>query len=307
MGSTMAKSDDYYGEFYEDEENVGDYRRMVKSQERSRKQKKVSDAQNEVGVCPELPPEIYEERAKCRNDFVYMHQKCFPQSTGQKPFSEKQEESTRFDQHVMQRGGRVIKLEPRGFAKTSRLSNEALMAAIEGDQPYILIVCSEMGKAEEVMDSIKTELMTNDALEELYPGVIACFRHLDEKGQKARYQTYGGELTYIMYGMDKIRFPTIPGEKCAGAIIQVKPLSNLKGLFHKVKSGPDAGKVLRPTLVIFDDPQTQKDAASPATVKAIIADIKRSALRGGSHARRVSAIMAITPVMPGDVDRKSVV
>lgn len=293
--------DDFYGEFYEDEENLEDYHRLLASQKRSRKQIKVKDAQNEVGVCPDLTPEIYEEREKCRNDFVYMHQKIYPNSTGQKPFSDRQEQSTRFDQHIMQRGGRLLKLEPRGFAKTSRLANEALVTALEGDQPYILIVCSEMGKAEEVMDSIKTELMTNDMLEYLYPAIIACFRHLDEKGQKARYQTYGGELTYIHYGMDKLRFPTIPGEKCAGSIIQVKPLSNLKGLFHKVKSGQDAGKILRPTLVIFDDPQTQKDAASPSTVKAIIADIKRSALRGGSHSRRVSAIMAITPVMPGDV------
>jgi hypothetical protein len=170
-----------------------------------------------------------------------------------------------------------------------------------GLQDYILIVCSNITKAQEILDSIKTELQNNDKLLELFPGTISCFRHLENNAQKGLYQSYDGELTYIKSTISGIRFPALKDSTSSGKYIEVRPLTNLKGLFHKVKAGPDVGKVFRPTLVIFDDPQTYEDATSPTVVEGIINEIKRSALRGGSHSRRVSAIMAITPVCHGDV------
>lgn len=299
----MSRGVDFFEEsFYEpDEIDAAMYRQQVDSNKRKRNLKRKRDVNNEVGVAPPLPPEMLEKREVYANDFILLHQDVYPESTGIKPFGKIQQESIRFGQDIFKKGGRLLKLEPRGYAKTTRITNEALFAVLAGMQDYVVIVCSNVTKAQEIVDSIRTELMNNDQLLELFPGPIACFRHLDNNPLKARFQTYNGQHTYIKYEIGTIRFPTIPDEPSSGRFIEVRPLTNLKGLNHKVKAGPDAGKVFRPTLVIFDDPQTHDDAKSPTSVASIASKIKRDALKGGSQSRRVSAIMAITPVCNGDV------
>ena len=301
----MTKGMDFFEEdFFEanDENFDADmYRQQVDSNKRKRNFKRKRDVNNEVGVAPLPSPEILEARERYANDFVLLHQEVFPESTGIKPFGIVQQKSIYFGQDVFRKGGRLLKLEPRGYAKTTRITNEALFAVLAGMQDYVVIVCSNVTKAQEIVDSIRTELMNNDSLLELFPGTIACFRHLDNNPLKSRFQTYNGIHTFIKYEIGTIRFPTIPDEPSSGRFIEVRPLTNLKGLNHKVKSGPDAGKVFRPTLVVFDDPQTHEAAKSPTSVTSIVSMIKRDALKGGSQSRRVAAIMAITPVCNGDV------
>ncbi len=299
----MSRGTNYFDDdFYEpDEIDLGMYKQQVETNRRKRNLKRKKDVNNEVGVAPELSPEILAERERYSNDFIALHREVFPESTGIKPFGEVQQKSILFGQDIFRKGGRLLKLEPRGYAKTTRITNEALFALLAGMQDYIVIVCSNVTKAQEIVDSIRTELMNNEKLLELFPGPIACFRHLDNNPLKSRFQTYNGQHTYIKYEVGTIRFPIIPGEPSSGRFIEIRPLTNLKGLNHKIKAGPDAGKVFRPTLVVFDDPQTHEEAKSPTSVKSIVSMIKRDALKGGSQSRRVSAIMAITPVANGDV------
>jgi len=300
----MSRGRDFFSEdLYDEPDDLTSalYQHQVQVNQRARRNKKKQDVNNEVGVAPEPSPEILAERERYANDFVSLHREVFPESTGVKPFGEVQQRSILHGQDIFRKGGRLLKLEPRGYAKTTRITNEALYAVLAGMQNYIVIVCSNVTKAQEIVDSIRTELMNNDRLLELFPGTIACFRHLDNNPLKSRFQTYGGNHTFIKYEISTIRFPIVPNEPSSGKFIEIRPLTNLKGLNHKVKAGPDAGKVFRPTLVIFDDPQTHEDAKSPSSVTSIVSMIKRDALKGGSQSRRVSAIMAITPVCNGDV------
>ena len=283
-------------------DSTDEYIKVSDTKRRNTAHRRKRDEHNEVGVCPPLSQEIKDKRELYNNDFVLAHRDLFPDSTGQKPFGAVQQESIRFGQDVFHKGGRLLKLEPRGYAKTTRITNEALLAVLGGVQDYIVIICSNLDKAAEILDSLKTEIYNNEQLFELYPGPIACFRNLEDTPQKSRYQTYNGERTYIFWGSKYLRFPWVPGEPSSGKFIEVRPLSNVKGLHHKIKAGPDAGKIFRPTLYIFDDPQTNDEAHSTTNeVPAIVRKIKRDALKGGSHSRRASAIMAITPVCSGDV------
>src|SRR6056297_2013621 len=126
----------YAGEFFEDDDDadVGDFQEAHRSRQRSEKRNRKQSKQNEVGICPDPSPELLEKRKAIRNDYVMMHRELFPNSTGLKPFGPDQIESTYFDQDVFQKGGRLLKLEPRAFAKTTRLTNESLAATLEGDQ-----------------------------------------------------------------------------------------------------------------------------------------------------------------------------
>ena len=298
----MSRGMDFFEESYEPEAIDGkSYQGQVKNFSRRARARKKTDSLNEVGKAPPPDEETLARREKYSNDFVALHQEVFPESTGLKPFGKVQQKSIYFGQDVFSKGGRLLKLEPRGYAKTTRITNESLYAVLAGMQDYVVIVCSNVTKAAEIIDSIRTELMNNDELLDLFPGPIACFRHLDHNPLRARFQTYDGQHTHIKYEMGTIRFPVIEGEPSSGKFIEIRPLTNLKGLNHKVKAGPDAGKVFRPTLVVFDDPQTHEQARSPTSVASIVSMIKRDALKGGSQQRRVSAIMAITPVINGDV------
>ena len=294
--------DDFEGDVVNYDTYVDQLEKVANNRELSAKlnQKKAASV-NEVGVRPQVPPEVLEERKKYRDDLKLALKEVFPDSTGLKPFGDVQNESTEYIQYIMHQGGRLVILEPRGYAKTTRITNLALMCALEGVQLYIIIVASSQTKSQEILEDIRTELTTNEILERLYPATCACFKHLARSPQKTRRQTYGGEFTYIQNSQDTIHFPIIADEPSSGVIIQARPATNLKGLKHKIPGGPNKGKAIRPTLYFFDDPQTEDDASSPATVQKIIKNIKRSALKGGTHQKPVDAVMAVTPAAYGDV------
>jgi len=294
-----------YEEFFDEDEarqmrhdKFMEHKRNERRRKRSAKQ---TDILNEVGIVPDATPERQEKIDFYKGNYVQMHYDIFTKSTGIKQFGGPQVESINRSQDVIDHGGRLISIEPRGFAKTSRTSNHALAAVLQGKIRYALILASNVRKASEILESIKTELMDNDKLFELYPATMSCFQHLDEKPIKARTQTYGGEPTHIGWTIDRIRFPIIPGEPSSGSIIQVRSKDNVRGLFTKIRYGPESGGILRPDFAFLDDIQTDEEARNADSVDKIVKDIKKSVLFAGSHSKRINAIMCATPICVGDV------
>ena len=273
-----------------------------KDSEKSRRaRKRRSDILNEVGKIPQVPPEILALRLEYSKDYVRAHQEIFKSSTGLKPFCNDQITSIHHSQQVIQRGGRVVKSEPRGFGKTSRSTNEFLMGVLEGAIPYALILGSTTEKVEEIITSITTELFENEELERLYPHVVACFKHVEKNPRKMDMQTYDGVFTHIYFNQGLIRFPILPGEPSSGAIINIRPKKNVRGIYFTDKSGPYAGQRRRPTHVLLDDIQTDEEAENPKTADRIVRMLKKSVFRSGSHKKRLNAVMTCTPIAPGDV------
>lgn len=298
---------DIFGDFAELPDDFNDFYKEVRKERKNRQiansASRRTATSNEIGELPPITEEILELRKKYKEDYVIAHREIFTASTGMKDFGDDQQEAIRRFQKVLQgmSGGKLVQAEPRGFAKTSRAVNQILLALLQGDIKFALIVSSEIGKSIDIMEQLQTELLGNEMLTKLYPGPMLAFQHADGKAHKAKYQTLDGEPTNLGWSTELIRFPIIPGEVSSGGLILVRTKDNLRGLSKKIRGGPDNGKVVRPDFVLFDDIQTDKDAASPTVSKKICDNIKRSALFGGSHSRKIRAIMTITPNKRGDV------
>lgn len=314
-----------FGPIEEPLKDIEEYLKLQQGNKESLKsrkaRKRLSDELNEVGAVPDVTEDILKLRDRYHKDpefydkdpitglpdlarpnhYILAHSEVFQNSTGIKPLSEVQKDSVRHSQIIIQNGGRIVKAEPRGFGKTSRSTNEGLLGVLQGDIPYLLIICSTTEKAQEIITSILTEILENELIERMYPNVIACFKHIENNPRKMFFQTYKGELTHIYFNKGLIRFPILPGSPCSGAIINIRPKKNVRGIYFTHKSGPFAGKRQRPSHVIFDDVQTDEEAENPLTAAKIVRTIKKSILRSGSHSKRLSYIMACTPISPGDV------
>lgn len=300
----MAKTPDPYDLVYDDSDDdlqQEDIKRFKEARRDIRRKSAIIDAMNEVGLVERMTEDDIAERDFYVDNYVDAHQNIFKLSTGIKPFGSIQEESIKRTHYTITHGGRSIIAEPRGFGKTSRTANNALLAILQGKIRYALILASSVTKAEEILESIKTELIDNDELYRLYPTVCECFRHVSESPARALRQTYMGEKSYIGFTKFKIRMPMLPNEPSAGSIIQVRPKDNVRGLNVKIRYGPESGRVLRPDFVFMDDIQTDEEAESPTTVYKIVQTLKKSILFAGTHARPVSAVMCCTPICPGDV------
>lgn len=271
---------------------------FTKSYEGHRRRK-----ENPANMIPlfEITEEMKAKRKMYDQDYVLAHRELFPMSTGVKPYGEEQEKAVRRFQRIVHTRGKLVQAEPRGFGKTSRAVNQLLLGILEGRVRFALVVSSAIDKAEDIMEQIATELTTNHKLAELYPTVMACFKAIEGKPNKAALQNIEGNPTKIQMTTDTISFPVIPGEPCSGATILVKTKENVRGLSKRIRAGEFAGKGERPDFILLDDIQTDKDARSPTVCAQIATTIKRSALFGGSHTKKVRAVITITPNRKGDV------
>ena len=255
----------------------------------------------EVGEIP--PPVNPERRQYCRTDLLEFLRQYFPETTGLSNFSDDQKGAIlRMQIAILQGGSRVLNLFPRGFGKTTISENAALWAVLYGHRKFIPIIGADEHAAKDNIESIKTELMTNDLLHEDFPEVCRCVAHLENKAQRARSQTYQGEPTYIVWGQDTLVLPSIKDAAgnwtpSSGAIILARGLTGrIRGMAHK---RPDGVKQ-RPDFVIIDDPQTDVSAMSPAQCTKRLDLIRKGVLRLGGHNEQIAAIMNATVIIEDD-------
>jgi hypothetical protein len=270
----------------------------------SRQNRESAEAHKKLAEVGPLPAVANPERREfCRTDLHAFLLSYFPETTGQAPFSEDQKGAIlRMQLAIMNGGGRVLNLFPRGFGKTTISENAALWAILYGHRRFIPIIGADEHAAKDNIESIKTELMTNELLQEDFPEVSACVLHLENKAQRARSQTQNGNPTFIQWGQDTLVLPSIKtatGEYTpnSGAIVTARGLTGrLRGMAHK---RPDGTKQ-RPDFVIIDDPQTDISALSPAQCTKRLNLIRKGVLRLGGHTEQISAVMNATVIVEDD-------
>jgi hypothetical protein len=213
------------------------------------------------------------------------------------PFSEGQREDFKTMQAVVLAGGRYAFASPRGDGKTSRVEAAILWAALYGYRHCIVVVGADKDAADEIVESVKTELRTNELLREDFP--VPCWAALlsDDVAMKAKHWTWGGKKLGMAWNTKRVILPNLPESDGAGCVIVGRGLTGrLRGM--RIKVGKRA---LRPDLFAVDDPQTDESAASATQVKTREKLILGAILGSGGPGKTIAAMLPCTVIKYGDV------
>ena len=271
-------------------------RRRHRAAERSRR-----DFLSAAEIGPIPPVAVPGRRESCRLNLLRFLTTYFLGSTGLKPFSPDHEKIIARIQRCILGGGRFVNAVYRGFAKTTISENTAIWAACYGHRRFVPIFSANKSAANDIIDSLKTELETNDLLAADFPEVCLPIRALEGKPQRCPSQTHNGERTWIEWTADTITVPTIrvpkgwlPGvtadipSPASGAIIKSKGLLGAsRGMKHKTPDGTQQ----RPDFVILDDCQTDLSAASPFQTTKRLNILRRAILKLAGHSGGLAVVI----------------
>jgi hypothetical protein len=248
-----------------------------------------------------LPPVANPERkARASTDFRFFCESYFP-LTFHLPWSpDHLKVISKIEQAVI-RGGLFAVATPRGFGKSSLCECACIWAVLFGHREFVCLIGSDEGHAMEMLESIKTELETNDLLAEDFSEVTHPIRSLNGIANRCSGQLYKGERTHIGWTARVIVLPTIAGSKASGTIIKVAGLTGgIRGMKYKRTDG----RTVRPSLIVLDDPQSDESARSLtqcATRESLLAG---AVLGLAGPGVKISGIMPLTVIFPGDVADK---
>ena len=258
-----------------------------------KRQREIALSSRDIG---ELPAVVDPERkAKAAGDFQFFCQTYFPESF-YLPWSKDHLRVIAKIEQAIFRGGLFALAMPRGSGKTVLTECAALWALLFGYRQFVCLIGSDEGHAASMLESIKTELECSDLLLADFPEVCYPIRKLE--GIYQRRLLYRGESIRMEFTAKQITLPNIAESKAAGAVITVTGITgSIRGLNFK---RPD-GRVVRPSLVIVDDPQTDESARSPAQCAVREATLSGAVLGLAGPGQKISGIMPCTVIRPGDL------
>jgi hypothetical protein len=196
-------------------------------------------------------------------------------------------------------GGLSAIAMPRGSGKTVLCQCAVVWAALIGASPFICLIAASADKAQALLDNIKIWLETNPLLDRDFWRVTRPVRALERITNRQKGQKYKGEPTRIEWNSDRIVLPTIAGSKASGVVISC---SGLKGSDIRGQNYARAdGQVVRPQLVLVDDPQTTESAWSPSQSKRREAILAGDVLGMAGPSKKIAGLMACTVIRPGDM------
>ncbi|TWT51831.1 Phage terminase large subunit (GpA) [Thalassoglobus neptunius] len=164
---------------------------------------------------------------------------------------------------------------PRGSGKTSLSRWAVLWAIAYGHSPYSVLIGKTGKSAGRLLKSIKTSLRFTEPLFEDFPDLVAPIRHLKGETRRAAGQKFQGEPTAIEWATEMIVLASYPepwlkdaqkriGDWYGACSASVMDVCGIEGEIRGRQFERQDGTILRPTLVIADDPQDRESAASPS-------------------------------------------
>ncbi len=248
------------------------------------------------------PPGDLERRAACERDFRRFCEAYFPAAFSL-PWSDDHLRVIGRIQSAVLDGGLFALAMPRGAGKTTLCERAALWALLYGHRRFVCLVGATEAAAEVTLEHLKTELAFNDALGADFRQACYPIRRLENNARKCIGQLFNGEQTRITWAAKRLTFPTMPdcacgGRNVSGSTVTVAGLTGaLRGQSHALVSG----QIIRPELVILDDPQTRESANSPSQCAERVAIVRGDVLGMAGPGRKIAAMMPCTVIREGDL------
>jgi hypothetical protein len=195
-------------------------------------------------------------------------------------------------------GGLFAMATPRGTGKSSLCECACIWAVLYGHRDFVCLIGSDEGHAMDMLESIKTELDSNDLLLEDFSEVCYPIQCLDGIANRCSGQLYKGERTHIGWTAREVVLPTIPGSRASGAIIKV---AGITGRIRGMKFKRADGHTVRPSLVVLDDPQTDESARSSSQCATRESTLAGAVLGLAGPGRKIAGVMPCTVIRPDDM------
>lgn len=200
-------------------------------------------------------------------------------------------------QRAILKGGLFALAMPRGSGKSTLTEGAALWAILYGHRRFVAIIGAEADQAEEIAESLRVELESNELLYEDFPEVCYPIGCLDGIVNRANGQLHNGERTRIKWTGKLLRLPSIEGSPSYGAIVKTLGITGrVRGLKFKLQDGTS----LRPDLVLIDDPQTDESAKSVEQNKTRLKVLTKAVLGLAGPGKKIAGMMPCTVIEPGD-------
>jgi len=215
-------------------------------------------------------------------------------------------------ERAVREGGLFAFAMPRGSGKTALARCAALWAILYGYRPFICMIAGSQDNARELLRPIRTFVLEEPLLLEDFPEAVYPLRCLENSSKRQLQQHIQGKLTHVHWGQDKMVFPSIEGEhlpqalrddgiefsQSAGSIITTTSLdSNLRGQQH---TRPDRS-IIRPSLVLLDDPQTRESAMSADQTRKRLNLVHGDVMGLAGPGESISALLTCTVMYEGDL------
>lgn len=211
-------------------------------------------------------------------------------------------------EEVISDGGQYALAMPRGTGKTAITERASMWAVLTGRRRFCVPVAASASLAEQMLGRVKAELEFNERLLEDFPRAIYPIRRLEGQSKRCVGQLYEGARTAITWQKNRVVFPTMPaveddrgdgGEnEACGSVIHVAGLEGaIRGLSHV----DSAGNLIRPDLLLVDDPQDRESAKSMIQTRSRMEILNGDLMGLAGPDSRIAALMTCTVICKKDL------
>jgi len=277
---------------------VGDAGYEAKKEAARQRSARAAHAGRDIGGIPIVADP--ERKARAAGDFLFFCEAYFPERFCL-AWSDDHLKAIERIQTAVLSGGLFALAMPRGSGKTALAEAAALWAALNGHHEMIALIGATEGHGDEILDSVKMEIETNPLLDEDYPEACYPIACLDGIMNRAAGQLCEGDRTRIKWTGNTIILPSIRGSKSSAVILKsVALLGRVRG----IKYTRPGGRIVRPSFVIPDDPQTDESAVShgPRGQNAKRLKVLAGAVLGlAGPGKKIAGVMPCTVIDKGDM------
>ena len=217
---------------------------------------------------------------------------------------------------VVTAGGLFALAMPRSSGKSALMRTAALWAVLTGRRRYVAFI-GALGKlAKHELRTVRTPLELEwGLLAGDFPEVSWPVIRLERVTQRQQTQAHAGGHTRLEWNDDRVVFPIVKfeagydsfdgplredgGSLMGGAVLTACGLTSgeIRGQYYQL---PD-GQILRPDLVLVDDPQTRASAKSRSQTAYRLELLNGDVLGMGGPGKKLAGVCACTVIYQDDL------